>query len=214
MVSELIPSGSRDRANAGNFIVSRSMCFTQRGRYDMAQNLPAPCYQVYAANVLASLPFRQADLAVRGLVYTMQLECWVNHRLPGNPVALSKVLGFDVGEVAAALPAAMASFCIDGDSIICPQLEDYRSHLNEIREKQKTGGKKGAEITNRKKGRTTKPADIELANVSGNPQVEAQVSSKAKSSTAKQSQTQPSERVVIPIDDGWISEYEKASRGG
>jgi uncharacterized protein YdaU (DUF1376 family) len=178
----------------------------------MAQNLPAPCYQVYAASVLASLPFRQADLATRGLIHTMQLECWVNHRLPSNPAALAKVLGFDAGEITAALPFAMTFFSIDGESIFSPQLEDYRTHLNEIRAKQKTGGKKGADITNGKKGRAVKNADIELeadtANPQVHPQVEARVLSKAKSSTAKQSQNQPPERAIIA--DQFVAEYEAA----
>lgn len=190
----------------------------------MAQNLPAPCYQVYAASVLASLPFRQADLVTRGLIHTMQLECWVNHRLPSNPVALAKVLGFDAGEIAAALPFAMSFFSNDGDSIFSPQLEDYRTHLNEIRAKQKTGGKKGADMTNSKKGRTVKPADIDLeadtANTRVHPLVEARVLSKAKSSSAKQSQNQPPERVVVA--DSFVAEYEaceaneyaRASKGG
>lgn len=185
----------------------------------MSQNLPAPCFQVYAANVLASLPFRQADLAARGLVYTLLCELWVNHQLPSNPSILAKVLGLDAGEVAAVMPAAMAFLGIDGESIYSPQLEDYRTHLNEIRAKQKTGGKKGADITNGKKVRSEKHADIELdgstANPQVHPQVEARVSSKAKSNTAKQSQTQPLEKGITPVTNSvenaeWLAEYETA----
>jgi len=183
----------------------------------MAQNLPAPCFQVYAASTLASRPFRQADLAVRGLIHTMELECWVNHRLPHDPADLAKFLGIAANEINAALPAAMAFFNIDGEGIYSPRLEDYRQHLNEIRAKQKTGGKKGAEITNKKNGRTAKPADIELQSKSANPQVypqvEARVSSKAKSSTVNQSQTQPLEKVITPtvnagVNAEWLAGYE------
>jgi uncharacterized protein YdaU (DUF1376 family) len=185
----------------------------------MAQNLPAPCYQVYAASTLASRPFRQADLAVRGLIHTMELECWVNHRLPHDPADLAKFLGVDVGVVAAALPAAMAFFNIDSEGIYSPRLEDYRQHLNEIRAKQKTGGKKGAEITNGKKLRTEKHADIGLESITANPQVhpqvEARVSSKAKSSTVNQSQTQPLEKGITPVVNSvenaeWLAGYETA----
>ncbi len=208
--------------------------YAKTWRHKVAQNLPAPCFQVYAASVLASLPFRQADLAARGLAYTLLCELWVNHRLPRNPAALAKVLGFDAGEVAAALPAAMAFFNIDGDSIFCPQLEDYRTHLNEIRDKQKKGGKLGAAITNKKTGRAVKLADIDLgsntANPQVHPQVEARVSSKAKSSTVNQSQTQPLEKGITPVVNSgvnaeWLAGYEtvesctpeayaKASGGG
>ena len=178
----------------------------------MAQNLPAPCYQVYAANTLADLSFRQADLATRGLIYTLQLECWVNRRLPSNPATLARVLGIDAIEVAAALPVAMAHFKIDGESIISPQLEDYRKHLDEIRLKQREGGKKGAEITNKKK-HSDKRTDIGLEGISANPQVDPQVSSIEKQNTVKQSKTQSLEREVISFansvtKDPWLVEYE------
>lgn len=185
----------------------------------MAQNLPAPCYLVYAANTLAGRPFRQADLAARGLIHTMELECWVNHRLPHDPADLAKFLGIAANEINAALPAAMAFFNIDGEGIYSPRLEDYRQHLNEIRAKQKTGGKKGADITNKKNGRTAKPVDIRIqsnpANPKVYPQVEARVSSKAKYSTVNQSQTQPLEKGIAPVANlgvhaEWLAEYETA----
>lgn len=200
----------------------------------MAQNLPAPCYQVYAASTLASRPFRQADLAVRGLIHTMELECWVNHRLPHDSANLAKFLGVDAGVVASALPIAMAFFDIDGEGIFSPRLEDYRLHLDEIRAKQKAGGKKGADITNGKKGRSTKSADIEMAADTANPQVhpqvKARVSSKSKSNTVNQSQTQPLEKGITSVANlgvhaEWLAEFEadesctpeayaKASGGG
>jgi len=187
--------------------------------HDMAQNLPAPCFQIYAASTLASRPFRQANLAVRGLIHTMELECWVNHRLPHDPADLAKYLGVAANEINAALPAAMELFRIDSEGIFSPRLEDYRLHLDEIRAKQKAGGKKGADITNGKKGRSTKPADIEIGGDTANPQVypqvEARVSSKAKSSTSKQSQTQPLEKGITPVANSgvhaeWLDEYEAA----
>jgi 3-polyprenyl-4-hydroxybenzoate decarboxylase len=184
----------------------------------MSQNLPAPCFQVYAANVLASLAFRKADLAARGLVNTLLCELWVNHKLPCSPTVLAKVLGVDAREIAAALPAAMHFFTSDRDSIYSPQLEDYRTHLNEIRAKQKTGGKKGADITNRNKKRATKHDEIEIESDTGkpqihqqvHPQVEARVSSKAKSNTAKQIQTQPLVRLVDR--DRFVDDYVAAEQ--
>ena len=200
----------------------------------MSQNLPAPCYQVYAASRLASLPFRKADLATRGLIFTMEMECWVNHRLPQTYPALAKVLGIAVEEVSASLPAAMTYFKIDDQGIYSPQLEDYRAHLKEIREKQKIGGKKGADITNKNRKHSTKHGDIKIASDSGktqvHPQVETRVSSKANLSTVNQNQTQPLEKGITPVansvrNDEWKagyetsescteSEYTKISRGG
>lgn len=185
----------------------------------MAQNLPAPCFQVYAANTLASRPFRQANLAVRGLIHTMELECWVNHRLPHDPADLAKFLGIAANEITAAFPAAMEFFSIDSEGIFSPRLEDYRLHLDEIRAKQKAGGKKGADITNGKKGRSTKPADIEIGDDTANPQVypqvKARVSSKSKSNTVNQSQTQSLEKGMATVANlvgnaEWVAEYEAA----
>ena len=170
----------------------------------MAQNLPPPCYQVYAANRLANTSFRQSTLAVRGLVVTLEMECWVNRRLPSNPASLAKVLGLDVSELAATLSAAMVFFKIETEEIYSPQLEDYRQHLDEIRAKQQAGGKKGANIKNKKNKRAECHADTGLQ---GNPAT-PQVSSTAKNNTVKQSQTQSTERAVV--DDPFVKAYEAA----
>jgi hypothetical protein len=162
---------------------------------------------MYAATRLASRPFREADLATRGLIWTMEMECWVNHKLPSTTASLAKVLGFDACEIEAALPVAMSFFDIDDNrEIYSPQLEDYRKHLSDIRDKQKAGGKKGAAITNKKTGRSAKHAVIDIEGNAANTQVEARVSSKAKLSTVKQSQNQPSERAVT--DDPFVRDYE------
>ena len=178
----------------------------------MSQNLPAPCYQVYAANRLASLPFRQADLATRGLISTMEMECWVNLRLPSDPVALAKVLGFNAEEITACLPAAILFFSIDENGIFSPQLEDYRAHLNEIRDKQRAGGKIGANITNRKRKHSKKQADTEHENNTGNSQVHTQVEARVpnieKQRTVNQSQTQSLKNSLS--SDPFVAAYEAA----
>ena len=48
----------------------------------MAQNRTPPAYQEYAASVIANGDYRVLSLAERGLLYTLKLECWVNHRVP------------------------------------------------------------------------------------------------------------------------------------
>ena len=62
----------------------------------MAENRKPPAYQEYASNMLANISFRSMDLAQRGLLYTMRLECWANESLPSNVDTLSNVLGQNV----------------------------------------------------------------------------------------------------------------------
>lgn len=174
------------------------------------QNRDAPAYQEYAATLLAQLPFRQMTLPERGLCFTMRLECWVNQRLPDSPDALAKVLGLNPDDVSRALPAAMAFFKKQGGFLTCPELDDYRQHLREIREKQSKGGKAGAAMTNAKLARTALDTDALSTTPTSNPQLPRRVTNESlvKPSTAKQSQTQSLEGEVIT--DQWVSEYECA----
>lgn len=65
----------------------------------MSQNRPPPAYQEYAASMIADQRFRAMSLAERGLLYTMRIECWVNHSLPKTPEKLAKVLGLEIAEL-------------------------------------------------------------------------------------------------------------------
>ncbi|MGE5470290.1 MAG: hypothetical protein ACM3X0_05775 [Bacteroidota bacterium] len=181
----------------------------------MTQNRPPPAFQEYAANMMASVEYRALGLAERGLLYTMRLECWVNQRLPNKPETLARVLGFDNEEINAALPAIMHFFAIQGGHIVCPELEDYRSHLQGIRDRQSDGGKKGAEKTNgrRTPNRKTQATQGDSANPASNPRVTCGSTreSLVKLSSVQPSKNQPLGRDVS--DDGWLSDYEAASNG-
>ena len=135
----------------------------------MSQNRPAPAYMEYAAATLTGMRFRMMTPAQRGLCWTMKLELWVNHTLPSNPDSLARVLGLDPAEVRSELPAVLPIFDIKDGWIISPELEDYRAHLKGIREKQKAGGKRGAEITNGQRKTIEKQAAP--GKPSGNPRV-------------------------------------------
>ena len=168
----------------------------------MSQKLPPPAYQTYAANILANLSFRQATLVQRGLAYTIELECWVNGKIPSDVEKLGKVLGCAPNEIKSALSEAIriGEFVVNDGFISSPRLDNYKVHLAERREKQVSGGKKGAAITNRR--------DIKLSSgyerkVSGESQVDSQVLSIAKSSTEK-NQTQSI--------DKFVHAYERAER--
>jgi len=130
----------------------------------MSQNRKAPAYQEYAAAILAQLPFRTITLQDRGLLWTMRMECWVNKQLPNNPNVIAKALGLPVDEVVTSLPAVMPFFRIEGDFIICPELEDYRMHIEKIRKKKSTGGQNSA--AKKAKERRNKPVESGANDVS------------------------------------------------
>ena len=105
----------------------------------------APAYQEYAAAMMANARYRLMTLAQRGLLDTLRRECWVNAGLPDKPETLAKMLGFDVAEINAALPAVMPFFAIKGGLIVCPELDDLRATYADRQERQAADGKRSAE---------------------------------------------------------------------
>jgi len=140
----------------------------------MAQNRPAPCYQEYSASMLANFQFRQMPLAARGLLYTLRLECWENHRLPADLKRLASVLRFDEAEIIAAMQWLDPFFQTNDGWITSPDLEDYRTHLAGQRKAQSVGGKKGAAKTNAGKSRVPRESVVksstdQLSSVQNSP---------------------------------------------
>ena len=123
----------------------------------MAQNRLPPCYQEYAASMLANFDFREMPLSARGMLYTLRLECWENHRLPADSKKLSSVLRFDEAEIIAAMQWLDPFFQTNDGWITSPDLEDYRTHLAGQRKAQSVGGKKGAAKT--KAGKSQAPRE-------------------------------------------------------
>lgn len=120
----------------------------------MAENRNPPAYQEYAATMLANKSFRLMTMHQRGLLFAMRLECWANLEIPNNSKELSAYLGQTVTEDS--LQAVLPFFEVEGTRLFSPELDAYRNHLEERREKQSRGGKNGAKITNAKKKRTDK----------------------------------------------------------
>ena len=173
----------------------------------MAQNRKPPAFLEYAATILANREYRLMPLAERGLLYTIRLECWENKQVPAPHYELAKYIGCDVAEVKSALTDRVKSFLyeIDG-SLTCPELDNYRQHLDERRLKQSTGGKDGATITNAKK-KAAKDTNFKEEIDSGNSQAPRRASDESlvKSSTVKPSQVQSLE--TGDIHDEWLSDY-------
>ncbi len=180
----------------------------------MAQNRPPPAFQEYAANMIASVQYRTLSLPERGLLYSMRLECWVNQALPEKVELLAKVLGYSCEEVRQALPAIMPFFAVRGAVIVSPELEDYRAHLAGIRDKQSSGGKRGAAKTNEKrKGADDSPAMPNADKHAGDSQL---TRASTRESLAKPSSDQPSKAQPVKeggIHDDWLGDYDAASNG-
>lgn len=174
----------------------------------MAQHRDAPAFQEYAASMMARTEYRVLSLEERGLLYTMRLECWVNGSLPSSPPTLSRVLGYTVDQVERALPGVGAFFLIDDGLIRCPELDDYKTHLDERRKRQSEGGKAGAAKTN--KGRNRSHA----SRLTPSPRLASE--SLVKISPVQTRTAQQSKGKGIDeggLDDGWLSDYERASKG-
>jgi uncharacterized protein YdaU (DUF1376 family) len=179
----------------------------------MTQNREPPAYQEYAASMMAKQEYRTMTLQDRGLLYTMRLECWVNTFLPNDHHKLAKILGFDVAEIAASLPAVMSFFQSDGDQLSCPELIAYRAHLDSIKERKSAGGKNSAEAKKgkRKSAKTLTNTD-DVSILPSILQESSQVSCKSlvQSNPVKQSQTQSPKKGGDV--DPFIAEYEAAER--
>lgn len=132
----------------------------------------------------------------------MRLECWENQDLPASASELARYLGIHESEVSAAFTDRVkAFFKIDGNKLTCPELDNYRQHLNARKAKQSEGGKQGAAKTNAKFKDTS------------NLQVPRQDSreSLVKHSLDKFSKIQSLENGNI--NDDFVKDYESASNG-
>lgn len=178
------------------------------------QNRTPPAFQEYAAGMMARTAYRLLTLPERGLLYSLRLECWVNERMPADPAKLARILGFDAGEVAAALPAVMQFFEVADDVLTCPELEAYRLYLEERRARQSEGGKRGAARTNAER----KPAPRKaLKSDASNPRLTRRGTdgSSVQTSPAQPSKDQSNPvhqgKGFVPVDDDWLNDYERAT---
>jgi hypothetical protein len=164
----------------------------------MAQNRKAPAYQEYAASMLANKNFRLMTLQERGLLYSLRLECWENKQIPSIEIELAKYLGCEVGDLQSAFTDKVKSmFSISGNYLTCPELDDYRQHIESIRLSKSQGGKNSA---NQRKAKKLLESDLKET-----------CKTLVKLNQAKTSQGQSlDDKVVI---DPFVSEYERASNG-
>lgn len=169
----------------------------------MAQQRDAPAFQEYAASMMAQTNYRLLSLAGRGLLYSLRLECWVNGALPSDPQRLARVLGYSADEIERTLPEVSPFFAFAAGELRCPELDDYRRHLDERRQRQSAGGRAGAALTN---GARTQPKP-------GNPAGKARgaCGSLVQNSQVKNSKVQGIEGGANA--DPWLNDYVRESKG-
>ena len=156
-----------------------------------------PAYLEYAATTLSTREFKFMTMEERGLLFTIKLECWLNNSVPSNNEELAKYLGVTVEQINRALTRNVKCFLQNvGNSYECIDIEVYRHQLNQQREKQSKGGKKGAKITNRKRSEST---------TNSQPPQQDTNEYLIKTNQYKTNQNQSSES---DIDNAWIEDYE------
>ncbi len=105
-----------------------------------------PYFPLYAANLMACKPFRMMSIEERGLWITIQMECWVNGSVPSDSKDLAKYLGITNDEIQRSFTQKQFSFLKKvGNELKSPELEEQRKEYMDRREKQRIGGKQGAE---------------------------------------------------------------------
>lgn len=172
----------------------------------MTQNRKPPAYQEYAASTLANRQFRLMNLLERGLLYTLRLECWENSQIPAVADELAKYLGCDVREIQQGLTNGVRSFFVEENGLFsCPELDNYRQHLEARKTKQSEGGKQGAAMTNKSR----KVANVRHSGTSaGRSQVPRRVGveSLVQLNPVKQSQAQSLEN---DLNAEWKNNYDE-----
>ena len=174
----------------------------------MGQQRDAPAFQEYAASMMARTAYRVMSMEARGLLYTLRLECWVNGSLPADPATLARVLAYPVEQLERTLPEVSALFTFCDGVIRCPELDDYRAHLEERRQRQAAGGRAGAAKTNgaRPQGSASKPA--------GKPRVTREPLVQNSQGKNSQEKNKHADSVGGEGDmQQWVNDYERASRG-
>lgn len=181
----------------------------------MTQNREAPAYQEYAAQMMARIEFRLMSLAARGLLYTLRNECWVNGSMPADPERLARCIGFPSDEVTTALQELKPFFQETDGLLRCPELDDYRLHIDAVRLRKSEGGRKGAEMTNGAK------SGIPPGEPPGGKQASRRVRRGSTGGSLvqnsqdqyRQAKNSPIQAIEGEVDQEWTNDYERASRG-
>jgi len=167
---------------------------------------PAPAFQCYAGNLITNKQYRLMAPIERSVWISIYLECWTNDSVPADPIELAKFLHFSIEDVKAGLTKRVLFFFeeVKGE-LICPEHKEYREKLRLRNLKKSIGGKKGAE-------RKRYMASSRIGNDEGTPRGTPK-GSLIQSKLNQTNQTQSIKEDSVPVDDPWVNDYEKASKG-
>ena len=106
-----------------------------------------PAYQMYPSDVMATKEYRMMNLEERGLFLTLHLDTWVNDEVPFDTHDLALYLKIPYEDVERSRSTYLDQFFTqNGEYFQCPEHEAYKEMLEERRQKQSKGGKKGQRI--------------------------------------------------------------------
>jgi uncharacterized protein YdaU (DUF1376 family) len=162
---------------------------------------PAPAFQEYAADMLANRNFRVMSLEERGLLMTLRYECWVNQSVPANCDELAKTLGVPEVNITKAMTHRVKSFfTVNGQEMVCDELDAYRTQLSNRREAMSKGGRNGGVNTQSKHKSNQATLEGTLKPLSG---VQKSGVEKSKNQSSGRSNLNNIET------DEWLEEYDK-----
>jgi uncharacterized protein YdaU (DUF1376 family) len=163
----------------------------------------APAFQFYASDTMADKRYRNMNLAERGLYLSILSECWVNRSMPADAQSIGKWLGFPKEAIEAALTERVLTFFdIVNNEITNAELERYRKGLEERREKQSQGGRRGA------KAKWEKPLIGDGYPI--NLPYGVSMGSRVEQSRDEKNRSEPLYKKDIKNKDSWLVDYEKA----
>lgn len=170
-----------------------------------------PYFPLYAANIMASRPYKLMSLGERGLWISITMECWVNGGVPSDYREMGKILGFSKTEVENFFSTYQTAFFEKvSDQFVSKELNEYRAAYEEKREKQRLGGIDGAK---RKKERQVKGVEA-ITLPQGTPQGEPKGSLNYLNSNSVTSNQLINKEVSAQSNDEWVAELENAPEAG
>lgn len=153
--------------------------------------------------MLANSQYRMMTLAEKGLFDLLRRECWLNQQVPFTAIELAAYLGIPVSEIEKNLTIRVLSFFKEKNcSLICPELDSYKTVLLERREKIAKGGRNGGKATQAKHKVSKGTLEGSLKALSKEELSRDESSKDEKKSLGK--------GITKEEQDAWVSDYDSS----